>query len=384
MPRRVFSNEGWTWDGEPELDYTLPPRQFARQLAERNAARDVVLYGRPLTPATKPAWLPGPLPLATDTRNRSGDRRFAPATAAHWGDGGVSYPAAAGLAAQPCGCHPPGQGYLYHAAAGLDAWPRTGARVVMAQIALVPPERRCGATVTRIQAHRARRYAQGQYAVDPGTQYIDYTTGIVAYVDENGTLVPGVAPEPTAVVTNTDGQSFDEAPVDTPIPPLNPDGYSFTPVEAGGIPLVRPPAPSAPASWTIVVFDRATNAKLAGVAVTVNGVPQQTRADGSAGPWTFAPGTYPYSAALAGYRTVADQVRFDAGTSTTGGLALDKVTAPVRPPTLVPLAPPIITSGLTTTAGGRGSLLPLVLLAVAGAGIYVMTREDREESEVYA
>jgi len=382
-PQRIFTSEGWTWDGEPELDYSLPPREFAQQLAARKAARDVVQYGPPLAP--KPAWSSGVLmPMTTDTRNRAGDRRFATPTAAHWGDGGVTYPAPHGLA-RPCACHPPAQGYSYEAALGLDAWPRTGERVVMAQIALVPPERRLMDTLTRIQRQAAQHgrsiYAQGQFAVDPGTQYIDNTTGIVAYVDENGTLVPGVTENPTAVVVNDTGQGFEEVPLDSPaaeIPPLAPNGFSFSP----SVPLVVPPIPSAPATWTIVVFDRATNARLGGVAVTVNGVAQQTRGDGAAGPWTFPPGTYPYSAALAGYRAVADQVRFDAGTNTTGGLALDKVTAPVvtTPPVLT------LTTPLTTTGGrgGGGSLLPLVALAAAVAGIYVMTREDREESEVYA
>jgi len=78
-------------------------------------------------------------------------------------------------------------------------------------------------TLERIRAGLRPRaaWAQGQevipglpYTTTPGAVFIDQTTGISAYIDATGTLVPGLPPTtPTEVYVNSTGAAFVPTPV---------------------------------------------------------------------------------------------------------------------------------------------------------------------------
>jgi len=78
-------------------------------------------------------------------------------------------------------------------------------------------------TLGRIRSQLRPRaaWAQGQevipglpYTTTPGAVFIDQTTGISAYIDATGTLVPGLPPSPpTEVYVNSTGAAFTPTPV---------------------------------------------------------------------------------------------------------------------------------------------------------------------------
>lgn len=78
-------------------------------------------------------------------------------------------------------------------------------------------------TLERIRAGLRPRaaWAQGQeviaglpFTTTPGATFIDQTTGISAYIDATGTLVPGLPPTPpTEVYVNSTGAAFVPTPL---------------------------------------------------------------------------------------------------------------------------------------------------------------------------
>lgn len=137
--------------------------------------------------------------------------------------------------------------------------------------------------------------AGAQWLAQPGTTYVDYTTGVTAHIDAAGNLVTGApAGGSTALYTNTNGQYFEPAPAGTPLSTSAGNGT------VRGV-AVRPDG-RRPLPCARVTFSGGSG----GSGMTVAG------GDGS---WAAAlpPGTYLVTVAGAGYQSGSDSVTVVAG-----------------------------------------------------------------------
>ena len=138
--------------------------------------------------------------------------------------------------------------------------------------------------------------AGAQWLAQPGTTYVDYTTGVTAYIDASGNLVPGTPPGGvTALYTNTNGQYFEPAPIGTPI---STSAGTGTVSGVATRPDGRRPLPCA----RVTITGAGGGSGLMTVA-------------GGDGSWAAAlpPGTYTVTVAGAGYQPGSDTVTIVAG-----------------------------------------------------------------------